>query len=68
MAVDFEAITQIARDYAEDVSREFPVEKAILFGSHAKGHASEQSDIDICFFLKNYNRQGLTARCRVINR
>ena len=55
MAVDFEAITRIAQDYAADVSRELPVYKALLFGSHAKGHASEKSDIDICFFLKHYN-------------
>ena len=55
MAVDFEAVNRIARDYAEEVSRELPVDKALLFGSYAKGYASEQSDIDICFFLKNYN-------------
>ena len=54
MAVDFEAINRIARDYAIDVSQELPVEKAVLFGSYAKGFASEQSDIDICFFLKSY--------------
>ncbi|MCL2043118.1 MAG: nucleotidyltransferase domain-containing protein [Treponema sp.] len=54
MAVDFEAINRIARDYATDVSQELPVEKAVLFGSYAKGYASEQSDIDICFFLKSY--------------
>jgi len=55
MAVDFEAVNQIAKDYATEVSRELPVDKALLFGSYAKGYADEQSDIDICFFLKNYN-------------
>jgi len=55
MAVDFEAVNRIARDYAEDVSRELPVDRALLFGSYAKGCATEQSDIDICFFLKDYN-------------
>ena len=55
MAVNYEAVNQIARDYAVDVSRELPVDKALLFGSYAKGYASEQSDIDICFFLKTYN-------------
>ena len=55
MAVDFEAVNRIAREYATDVSRELPVDKAILFGSYAKGCANEQSDIDICFFLNNYN-------------
>jgi len=31
------------------------VEKAILLGSYAKGYATELSDVDICFFLKDYN-------------
>jgi len=55
MAVDIETVDRIARDYAEEVSRELPVDKVVLFGSYAKGNATEQSDIDICFFLKNYN-------------
>ncbi|MCL1992965.1 MAG: nucleotidyltransferase domain-containing protein [Spirochaetes bacterium] len=32
-----------------------PIDKAFLFGSHAKGNATELSDVDICFFLKDYN-------------
>ena len=55
MAVDFETVNRTAREYAADVSRALPVDKAILFGSYAKGYASEQSDIDICFFLENFN-------------
>ena len=55
MAVDFEAVSKIAREYAEDVNQELPVEKAVLFGSYAKKTATEQSDVDICFFLRSYN-------------
>ena len=55
MAVDFEAVNRIARDYAVDVSRELPIEKAVLFGSYARKTATEQSDVDICFFLRSYN-------------
>jgi predicted nucleotidyltransferase len=55
MAVDFETVTRIARDYAADVNRELPIEKAVLFGSYAKETATELSDVDICFFLKSYN-------------
>ena len=57
MAIDFEALNRIARDYASEVSRELPVEKVVLFGSYAKETATEQSDVDICFFLKSYNGQ-----------
>ena len=55
MAVDVKKINQIARSYAEDVKRIMPVEKAFLFGSHAQGYATDLSDVDICFFLKDYN-------------
>ena len=55
MAVDLKEIGRIARSYAEDVKRVMPVEKAILFGSYAQGYATESSDVDICFFLKDYN-------------
>jgi len=32
-----------------------PVDKVILFGSYANGTATEQSDIDICFFIKTFD-------------
>jgi predicted nucleotidyltransferase len=54
MAVDIEAIMQLARRYADDVRRAMPVDKAVLFGSYARGTADAQSDIDICFFLESY--------------
>jgi predicted nucleotidyltransferase len=31
-----------------------PVDKAYLFGSYAKGTADELSDVDVCFFLRDY--------------
>jgi len=45
---------EVTKKYVHDVSRVFPVDKAVLFGSYAKGTADAQSDIDICFFLDNY--------------
>ena len=54
MAVDIEAVTQVCRQYADDVRRTLPVDKVMLFGSYAKGTATPQSDVDICFFLDNY--------------
>ena len=55
MAIDFEAVNRTVRAFAAEVSLELPVDRVFLFGSYAKGYANEQSDIDICFFLKNYN-------------
>jgi predicted nucleotidyltransferase len=54
MAVDYEAVTQIARDFAQEARKILPVNKAVLYGSYAKGNARDESDIDICFFLDTY--------------
>jgi len=54
MATNIEAVNQLVADYASDVRNIFPVDKVVLFGSYAKGTATNQSDIDICFFLDNF--------------
>jgi predicted nucleotidyltransferase len=54
MAVNFEAVKQAARAFAEDAKKEVPVQKTYLFGSYAKGTADELSDVDICFFVDSY--------------
>ena len=55
MAANFEAVTALAKQYAEDVRRTMPVQRAVLFGSYANGTASELSDVDVCFFLETFN-------------
>ena len=55
MAVDFENARQLAINYAENVRQVLPVNKVILFGSFARGTATELSDVDICFFLNDFN-------------
>ena len=57
MVTDFETVKQLAQSYASDVKEAFPVDKVVLFGSHAKGIATEQSDIDICFFLSSFGEK-----------
>jgi len=47
-------MNHIVKSYANDVRLYMPVDKAILFGSYAKGNATEQSDVDVCFFLRDY--------------
>jgi len=54
VAVDIEAVKRQAGDYADAVRQTLPVDKAVLFGSYAQGSASELSDIDICFFLRDF--------------
>ena len=55
MAANFEAVRNIAVDYANEVRDTLPVDKVILFGSYANGTATELSDVDIAFFFRNYN-------------
>jgi len=54
VAIDIETVIQLSKRYADDVRRVMPVDRAVLFGSYAKGTADALSDIDICFFLDNY--------------
>ena len=51
---DVEKAMRIAYKYAVEVKQVLPVEKAVLFGSYAKGRATKASDIDICFFLRDF--------------
>ena len=51
MSVDIEAVRVKARAYAAQVRNVMPVSKVYIFGSYTKGMATEQSDVDICFFL-----------------
>jgi predicted nucleotidyltransferase len=54
MAVDFDNINRVVNSYVGVVREVLPVDKVMLFGSYANGTATEQSDIDICFFLKTF--------------
>jgi predicted nucleotidyltransferase len=54
MAANIKAVNALAIRYADDVRKELPISRAMLFGSYAKGTASDLSDIDICFFLESF--------------
>jgi len=46
---------EIAERYATVVKEKFSYAKIVLFGSHAKGTQTEESDIDIAVILKDYS-------------
>jgi predicted nucleotidyltransferase len=54
MVADFEATKRLAKEYAEIVKQALPVDKAVLYGSYAKGNATPLSDVDVCFFLSDF--------------
>jgi len=57
MAIEYEAVIQAVSEYVQDVANAMPISKAVLFGSYAKGTASEYSDVDICFFMDDFGNQ-----------
>jgi predicted nucleotidyltransferase len=42
----------IVKRYAELVNQNFSVSKIYMFGSHAKGNARDESDIDVAIVIK----------------
>jgi predicted nucleotidyltransferase len=54
MAVDFEAVNQTVVNYVADVKNAMPIDRVFLYGSFAKGTATEHSDIDLCFFSQSF--------------
>jgi predicted nucleotidyltransferase len=60
MALNVETVNQTVRNYVADVKNVMPIDSAFLFGSYAKGTATEQSDVDVCFFSHSFeNMQSL---------
>ncbi|MDR1669129.1 MAG: nucleotidyltransferase domain-containing protein [Oscillospiraceae bacterium] len=54
MAVDIETINKTVSSYVYDVKSIIPIDRVFLYGSYAKGVATAQSDIDICFFSRAF--------------
>ena len=54
MAFDIEAVNKTISNYVTDVKNTLPIDRVFLFGSYATGTATEQSDIDVCFFSHSF--------------
>ena len=63
--MDKKDVIEIVKDYAEAVKDNFPVRKIILYGSHAKGQAREDSDIDVAVVLDSGGGNYLIAASRL---
>jgi predicted nucleotidyltransferase len=57
MAVDIETVNKAINSYVADVKGAMPIDRAFLFGSYAKGTATEYSDVDLCFFSRSFENQ-----------
>lgn len=57
-----ESIQGIVESYVHKIGKQIPIEKAILFGSYAKGNYDNESDIDIAIFSDYFvNLEGVDA-------
>ncbi|MDR1109109.1 MAG: nucleotidyltransferase domain-containing protein [Deltaproteobacteria bacterium] len=57
MVIDIETVSLIVKKYVNDVRCLMPVYKVFLYGSYAKNHATEYSDVDVCFFLTSFGNE-----------
>jgi predicted nucleotidyltransferase len=55
VALDIKVVYGVVKNFADEVRKQFSVGKVILYGSYAKGTATKDSDVDVCFFLTNIN-------------
>jgi predicted nucleotidyltransferase len=53
--VTLKKIKRIVQNYAHDVRQALPVQRVFLYGSYANGTATDLSDMDVCFFLNDFN-------------
>ena len=54
MAFDIKTVNETIVSYVADVKDAMPIDRVFLFGSYARGTATEQSDIDVCFFSHSF--------------
>lgn len=60
MDVNIEKVNEIVRNYLNDVQKHVKVNKAIIYGSYAKGTFSTYSDVDVAIFSENFaNRNSI---------
>lgn len=52
----YKKIDALIRQFAHELKKEIPVEKILLFGSHAQGTAKRDSDIDVLVVSPRFAR------------
>jgi predicted nucleotidyltransferase len=67
MAVKADKAVKLVRKYIGELERnKIPIEKAILFGSYAKGYAKEESDIDVALVSEVFSGDRFEDRRKII--
>ena len=67
MALKADQAVKLVRKYIGELERNnIPIEKAILFGSYAKGHAKAESDIDVALVSEVFSGDRFEDRRKII--
>lgn len=59
-------IENTIKEYLSIISKMIPIDKAILFGSYAKGNYNEESDVDLAIFSSSFNNQNRIESFRLL--
>jgi predicted nucleotidyltransferase len=65
ISMDQEPVINRVKQFADVVRQNFQVKKIILYGSYAKGSASEHSDIDVAVVLDSNEEDLLTSEAKL---
>lgn len=67
MALRKDATIEIVKKYIEELEkRQIYISEAILFGSHAKGVAEHESDIDVALISETFSGDRFGDRRRIV--
>ena len=67
MARKADKVIRSIKEYIGELERNrIPIEKAILFGSHAKGHAKAESDIDVALVSEVFSGDRFEDRQKIV--
>jgi predicted nucleotidyltransferase len=66
MVVDYEAVDEIVQQYVADVKDKMFIDKVYLYGSYVRKEARWDSDVDLCFFSKEFNNVTILDNLNVL--
>ncbi|MDP3640069.1 MAG: nucleotidyltransferase domain-containing protein [Nanoarchaeota archaeon] len=57
-----EALVKELQQFAQHISKDYPLKKMILFGSQVTGKAGRDSDVDLILVSEKFRRQSILKR------
>lgn len=60
-------VKKIIREYSRNVETRFAVDGVFIFGSHARGEAKPESDIDIIVLSRDFSRLPFMRRLEMLS-